>query len=118
VRVKVTAVVAKLLAHGEIGGRDTPTRVRVERSPGLDYLWWYVGAVPRPEVDLNAERLRPCHGEVSTTIHIECRPVGRTTLGEGDTTSCVVVDGGIAVVAEGTSLKKEREEVQGTSVYT
>jgi hypothetical protein len=70
----------------------------------LAYLRWYVGAVPRPEVDLNAERLRSRHGEVSTTDHIECRAVGSTTFGEGDTTSCIVVDGIIAVGAEGSSV--------------
>jgi hypothetical protein len=31
VRVKVIVVVAKVRAHGEIGGRDTPTGVRVEK---------------------------------------------------------------------------------------
>ena len=102
--VKVIVVVAKIRAHGEIGGRDTPTRVRVERSSSLAYLRWYVGAVPRPEVDLNAERSRSHHDEVSTTVHIEFRAVGRTTIGEGDTTSCIVVDGSIAVGASGSSV--------------
>jgi hypothetical protein len=32
VGVKVIGVVAKVRAHGEIGGRGTPTGVRVERS--------------------------------------------------------------------------------------
>jgi hypothetical protein len=32
VRVKVIVVVAKVRAHREIGGRDTPAGVRVERS--------------------------------------------------------------------------------------
>jgi hypothetical protein len=107
VGVKVIGVVAKVRAHGEIGGRGTPTGVRVERSsscPELAYLRWYVGAVSRPEVDLNAKRLRSHHGEESTTVHVECRAVGRTTIGEGDTTSCIVVDRSIAVGVEGTSV--------------
>jgi hypothetical protein len=62
--------------------------------------------------------LRSHHGEVSTTIHIECRAVRRTTFGEGDTTSCIVVDGSIAVGTEGSSVENFKKEVQGTNVYT
>ena len=32
VRIKVIVIVAKVRVHGKIGGRDTPTRVRVENS--------------------------------------------------------------------------------------
>jgi hypothetical protein len=107
VRVKVFLVVAKARAHREISGRFTPSKVRVERSSSrsaLAYLGWHGDAISRPEVHPNAERWRSHRGEVSTIVHIERRAVGRTTGGLGDTTSCITVDGSVAVGTEGSSV--------------
>lgn len=114
-RIKVFVIAAKARPHGEIRGRYTPTEVRVERSscrPALAYLRWdKIDKVSRPEIDLNAERSRFHHDVVSTAVHVERRAIGRATIGEGDTTSCIGVDGSIAVGIEGLPvgiLKKER----------
>jgi hypothetical protein len=79
VRVKVFVVVTIVRVKGEICGRYTPTGIQVKRTssrPALEYLRRYVGAVSRPEIDLNAEHSRSHHGVVSTAIHIERRAVG------------------------------------------
>ena len=113
-RIKVFVIAAKTRPHGEIRGRYTPTEVRVERSScrlALAYLRWdKIDEVSRPEVDLNAERSRFHHDVVPTAVHVERRAIGRATIGEGDATSCVGVDGSIAVGVEGLSVgifKKE-----------
>jgi hypothetical protein len=103
-------IVTKVRGHGEISGGDTPTGVRVKRSsfrPALAYLRWYVDAVVSgPEIDANAEHSRSHHDVISTlSINIERRAVGRTTFVEGDTTSCVVVDGSVADGTEGSSVE-------------
>ena len=108
-------VVAKARGHGEIGGGDTPTGVRVKRSSSgsaLAYLLWYIDAVvSRPEIDTNAEHSRSHHDVISTAPHIEWRAVGRITFKEGYATSCVVVDGSVTGGREGSSVGSKRFRV-------
>ena len=117
--VKMSVVVGKAREHGEVSGWYAPTGIRVERSsfrPALAYLLWYVGAVVmRPEVDPDAECSRSHHDVVSTALHIERRAVRGAIFVEGDTTSCVVVDGSVTDGTEGGSVGnflKERFRVR------
>jgi hypothetical protein len=115
-------VVATVWVKREVRGWFTPSGVRKERSPerpASDYLWWYVGAVSRPEPDSNAAIPRSRHNVISAIIEVKCSAVGGDTVGEEHATPLVVIDRRIAVVANGGSAglffitqKKSKTEIE------
>jgi len=107
--VKVLVVIAKARIHGEVRSGFTPSGVRCDlfsiRYPTLDYLRWDVGAISRPEPELNAGISRVQHNVVSATIEVKCRAVGGATSREDDTTPLVGVGGRFAVVTGDGSVR-------------
>lgn len=107
--VKVLVVVAKARVHGKVRSGFTPSGVRRDlfsiRYPTSDYLRWDIGAISRPEPELNAGISRFRRNVVSATIEVKCRAVGGATSREDDTTPFVGVGERVAVVAGGGSVR-------------
>jgi len=127
--VKVLVVLATV--RREVSGRFAPSGVRKEQisleQPALSYLRWDVGAVSRPEPDLNAVISRFGHDVISTTIEVKCCAVGGATVRDEDTTPLVVICRSPAAVTDGSSAwftkqKAEKElecseRTQGKETY-
>jgi len=118
--VKVLVVIAKARVHGEVRSGFTPSSVRCDlfsiRYPTSDYLRWDVGAISRPEPELNAGISRFRYNVISATIEVKCRAVGGATSREDDTTPFVGVGERVAVVAGGGSVRSNFEKENSVSV--
>jgi hypothetical protein len=102
-RFKVLVVIAMAGVHRERRGWLTPSRVRRESiSPALGNLRWDVGAVSRPEIDVNATIWRPLHNIISSAIVVKGSAIGDGAV-EFHRTSLIAVESGVAVVADGRS---------------
>jgi hypothetical protein len=125
-RVKESVVIAIVRVRRERRDGLTPSRVRRESFSAFGNLRWDAGAVSRPEPDVNAAILRSRHNIISPAIEVKGGAVGEGTV-EGHPTPFIAVDGGIAVVADGSSTgsfsgyeKKENEmkEIEGPRMCT
>jgi len=108
-RVEELVVIAIVWVQREVRIRWTPCvkGVSNERfffpcSPR--YLRWGVGAVSRPEPDLNSAISRFQHDIVSTTIEVKRGPVGGDIFGELDATPLVEISVSVAVVTKDSSV--------------